>query len=165
MQKVNQKIPDCLGRLVGLLKCSHCAIGARQPPTGEASGNVRGGKRGWLQLNLVQKLQRIEHFREGATQNIRIRGSDSPPSHGMMSDRELPLPHTRALLSPGGLLLPGSHNVSATVNPHTRKGQHFSTHTRPQAAVFIISGKGHGSDRDFVLPKKGMLFEKIFSAS
>lgn len=91
--------------------CHWCPLLLTAPYWGSLS-NVRGGKRGWLQLNLVQKLQRIEHFREGATQNIRIRGSDSPPSHGMMSDRELPLPHTRALLSPGGLLLLGSHDMS-----------------------------------------------------
>lgn len=89
MQRVNQKIPGHLGRLAGLLKCSHCVIAARygrEPPTGEAADNVRGEQRGWLQLNLMQKLQRMEHFGEGATQNIRIRAFDSPPSHGMRSD-------------------------------------------------------------------------------
>lgn len=90
MQRVNQKIPGGLGRLAGLLQHSHYALAAHycwEPPNGKASGNVRGAKREWLKLNLVQKLQRMEHFREGATQNTRIRGFDSSPSHGRMSDR------------------------------------------------------------------------------
>ena len=102
--------------------------------------------------SLVQKLPRRVNFREGTMQNIGITASESQASQRMMSDRGLPLPHARALLHTRGLLTPGSRGwlcVSAVVNLHTREGQHSSTHTHAQAAVLIILGKGHGSDKEF----------------
>lgn len=107
MQRINQWIPSCLVGLVGLLECSQSAIAA-SPLLARLQAISEVG-RGWgCSLTLVQKLQRIVHFREGTIRNTETIASDSQPSHGMMSDRRLPLPHTRALLSSGGLLTMGS---------------------------------------------------------
>lgn len=68
---------------------------------------------------------RIVSFREASKSN-RTAASDSPPSHGMMSDRGLPSPHTRALLSSGGLLTMG-HMVMCLC--------HRGTHRREKASI------------------------------
>lgn len=68
MQRINQWIPSCLVGLVGLLECSQSAIAA-SPLLARLQAISQVGRGCGCSLTLVQKLQRIVHFREGTIRN------------------------------------------------------------------------------------------------